>query len=68
VLEEGDTGRHEHDVVDVEQEVDGVVATPKNKQGRVRLGLNKTKGDQVGDEAIVLGPWRLLKAIQRVVN
>jgi hypothetical protein len=34
-LEEGNTRRREHDVVDVEKEVDGVIATPKDEQGRV---------------------------------
>jgi hypothetical protein len=42
-LKKGETGHYEHDVVDVEQEVDGVAAAPKEKQGRVQLGLNKAK-------------------------
>jgi hypothetical protein len=39
-LEEGRTGYREHDVVDIEQEVDSVVVAPKNKQGCVRIGLD----------------------------
>jgi hypothetical protein len=39
-LEEGSTGRHEHDVVDVEKKVAGVVAVPKDEQGCVRLSLD----------------------------
>jgi hypothetical protein len=37
-------GCREHNVVDVEQEVDGVVAAPVDEQGRVRLGLDEADG------------------------
>lgn len=33
-------GRREHDVIDVEQEVDGVVVVSMDEQGHVRLGLD----------------------------
>jgi hypothetical protein len=67
-LEEGNTRRREHDVVDVEKEVDGVIATPKDEQGRVWLGLDEAEGGQVGGEATVLGMCCLLVAIQRAVK
>jgi hypothetical protein len=54
-LEEGDTGRHEHNFVDA-AEVDAVVAVPKDEQGGLRLGLNEAEGDQIGGEATVPGP------------
>ena len=41
-------GRHEHDVVDVEQQVDGVFAASVDEQGRVQLGLDEVDGGQVG--------------------
>lgn len=45
------TGLLEHSVVDVEDELDGVVVAPKNELERVRLVLDKANGDQVGGEA-----------------
>jgi hypothetical protein len=45
------TGLLEHTVVDVEDELDGVVVAPKNELERVQLVLDKAKGDQVGGEA-----------------
>jgi hypothetical protein len=56
VLEKISTGRHEHDVVDVEQQVDGVVAALVDEQRRVRLDFDKAEGGQVGGEATVPGP------------
>jgi hypothetical protein len=44
-------GRREHDVVNVEEDVDSVVSLPMNEHGRARLGLDEAKGYQVGDEA-----------------
>jgi hypothetical protein len=54
-LLEGDTGRCEHDTVDVE-EVDDVNATSKDDQGCVRLGLDEAEGDQVGGKVTVPSP------------
>jgi hypothetical protein len=68
VLEKIDTRCCEHDVVDVEQEVDGAIATMIDEQGQVRLGLNEAKGSQVGSEATVLDLWRLLEAIHGAVQ
>jgi hypothetical protein len=65
-LEESDT-RREHDVVDIE-EVDGVVATPMDEQGRVRLGFDESSGDQVESEATVPSPRCLIEVIQRAVS
>jgi hypothetical protein len=53
MLNEGGTGHREHVVVDVEQEVDGVVIVSNDEQGRVLLGVNKVKGDQVGGKTTV---------------
>jgi hypothetical protein len=61
-------GCREHNVVDVEQEVDSVVAAPVDEQGRVRLGLNEADGGQVRGEATVPSPWRLLEAVQGPVQ
>jgi hypothetical protein len=44
-LEEDRIGHYEHDVVDIEQEVDGVIIVPKDKQECVRLDLDEAKGD-----------------------
>jgi hypothetical protein len=43
-LKKGITRRCDHDVIDVEQEVDGVVAMPIDEQGRVRLCLDEIEG------------------------
>jgi hypothetical protein len=67
VLEKGDTRCRKHDVVDVE-EVDSVIVLSMDEQGHVRLGIDETKGDQVGGEATVPGSWGLLKAIQREIH
>jgi hypothetical protein len=56
-------GCREHNVVDVEQKVDGVVAAPVDEQGRVRLGLDEADGGQVGGKATVPCSWRLLEAV-----
>lgn len=39
-----------------------------DKQGRVRLGLDKAEGDQVGVKATVPSPWCLLESIQGAVQ
>jgi hypothetical protein len=52
------------DNIDIEQEVDGVVTMEVDEEGRVRLGLDKIDGGQVGGEAAVSGPQCLLEAIQ----
>jgi hypothetical protein len=67
-LEKVGDGCREHNVVDVEQELDGVVATSVDEQGRVRLGLNEIDGGQVGGEATVPGLWHLLEAVQGAVQ
>jgi hypothetical protein len=56
-----------HDVVDTE-EVDDVVTVSKDEHGGGRLGLNKVKGNQIGDVVIVPGPRCLLEAIQGVIK
>jgi hypothetical protein len=58
----------EHNVIDVEKEVDGVIATPVEEEGHVRLGLDEADGGQVGGEAIVPSPLRLLEAVQGAVQ
>jgi hypothetical protein len=52
VLKKSGTGRYEHDAINV----DGVIVVPVDEHGRVRLGLDKAEGHQVGGEATVLGP------------
>lgn len=64
---QGSTGRREHDIIEVE-EVHGVVATLKDEQGRVLLGLDEAEVDQVGDKATVPVPRRLFEAIQKAVK
>jgi hypothetical protein len=61
-------GCREHNVVDVEQKEDGVVAASLDEEGRVRLGLDEADGGQVGSEAIVPGPRRLLEAVEGAVQ
>jgi hypothetical protein len=63
VLKKVGGGRHEHDVVDVEQEVDDVVIVLVDEHGHVRLGLNKAEGGQGGSEASVPTPCCLLEAV-----
>lgn len=53
MLKEGGPGHHEHVVVDVDQEVDGVVIMSNDEHGHVLLGVNKVKGDQVGGKMTV---------------
>jgi hypothetical protein len=48
VLKKVGSGHREHDVIDVEQEEDGVVVAPIDEQGCVRLDLNEVEEDQVG--------------------
>jgi hypothetical protein len=67
-LEKISTELHEYNFVDVEQEVDGVVAASIDEPGRVWLGLDEAEGGQVGDEATVPGPWRLLVVVQGAVQ
>jgi hypothetical protein len=68
VLKKIKTGNHEHDVINVEEQVDGVVAMPVDEHGHVRLGLDEAEGHQVGGETIVLGPRHLLEAIHGAVQ
>jgi hypothetical protein len=68
VLKKSDTRCYEHDAVDVEQEVYGVVAVPMDEHGRVRLGLDEAEGGQVGGKATIPGLWRLLEVVQGVVQ
>ena len=42
-------------IVDIEEEVNNVVAAPKDEKGRLRLDLEEAKGVQVGGEATVPG-------------
>ena len=56
------------DNIDIEQEVDGVVTMEVDEEGRVRLGLDKADGGQVGSEATVPGPRHLLEAIEGAVQ
>jgi hypothetical protein len=63
VLEEDDIRWHEHDVVNVEEEVYDVVVVLMDEHGCVRLSLDKAKGDQVGGEATVPSLSCLLEAI-----
>jgi hypothetical protein len=56
-LEEGGTGYSEDDVVDIEEEVNGVVAALMDEPGHARLGLDEIKGDQVGGEANKPSSW-----------
>jgi hypothetical protein len=67
-LKKSSTGCREHDVVDVEQEVEGVVAVPIYEQGRVRLGLDEAEGGQVGGKATAPGPRRLLEPVQGAIQ
>jgi hypothetical protein len=53
----------EDNVVDVE-EVDEVLASSVDKEGCVRLGLDEADGGQVGGEAAIPGPRRLLEAVE----
>ena len=62
VLEEGGTGRHEYNVVEVEEVVDGLIAMPMDERGHVRLGLDEARGDQVGGEATASNPKPLAPA------
>jgi hypothetical protein len=44
------------------------LAAPVDEQGRVRLGLDEADGGQVGGEATVPSPWRLLEAVKGPVQ
>jgi hypothetical protein len=66
-LEKIGDGCREHDVVDVE-EVDDVIATTVDEEGRIRLGLDEADGGQVGGEAAIPGPRRLLEAVEGTVQ
>jgi hypothetical protein len=55
------------DNINIEQEVDGVVAMEVDEEGHVRLGLDKIDGGQVGGEAAVPGLQCLHEAIQGAV-
>jgi hypothetical protein len=66
-LKQGTARCREHDVVAVEEEVDDVVAVSMDEHGHVLFGLVEAEGDQVGGEATVPCPWRLLEAIEGAV-
>jgi hypothetical protein len=61
-------GCREHNVVDVEQEVDGVVVASVYEHRHVRLGLDEVDGGQVGGEATVPHMRRLFEAVQGAVQ
>jgi hypothetical protein len=56
-------GNREHNGVDIEEEVVGVIATLIDEQERVRVGLDEVDGGQVGGKANVPCPRRLLEAL-----
>jgi hypothetical protein len=56
------------DDVNVEQQVSSVSAEAVNEQWDVRLDLHEAQGDQVGGEAVVPRTWRLLQAVQEIVE
>jgi hypothetical protein len=58
----------EDDVVDVEQQVNSVDAAAVDEEQGVQLGLHKSQGDQVGDEAVVPRSRRLLHAVEGLVE
>ena len=63
-LQEVDGGCHENNVVDVEEEVDEVLAPPVDEEGCVRLGLDEADGGQIGGEAAIPGTRCLLEAVE----
>ena len=60
-LQEIGSGCHERNVIDVQEEVDDVLAPPVDEERCVRLGLDEADGGQVGGEAAVPGPRCLLR-------
>lgn len=40
-LKEGGTGRREHNIVDIQQQVEGVSVVPEDEQGRVQLSFDE---------------------------
>jgi hypothetical protein len=63
-LQEVGGGNREDNVVDVDEEVDAVLAPPVDEEGCVRLGLNEADGGQIGGEAAEPGSRRLLEAVE----
>jgi len=66
VLKESDRRGREHNVIDVEQQVDHMLAATEDEQGCVRLGLRESQGQQVCSKSIVPSTGRLLKSIERL--
>jgi hypothetical protein len=58
----------EDDVVDVEQQVSSDGAVMVDEQRGVRLGLHEAQGDQVGGKVVVPRSWRLLQAVEGLVE
>jgi len=67
-LKESSRRGREHNVVDVEQQVDHIIAATEDEQGGVRLGLRESQGQQVCSKSTVPGMGRLLKSIEGLVQ
>ena len=61
-------GGHADDVINIEEQVGRVSATAVDKQRSVRLGLHKTKRDQMRGEAAVPSTGSLLETVERLVQ
>jgi hypothetical protein len=58
----------EHNVINIKQQVYCIGVTMEDKQGGVRLGLNKTQTKEVSGEPAVPSMGHLLQLVERLVE
>jgi hypothetical protein len=68
VLQERCARCGEHNVINIKQQVYRVGAVVENEQGGVRLGLNKSQGDEVHGKPVVPSSGCLLQIVERFVE
>jgi hypothetical protein len=68
VLQEWCARCDEHNVINIKQQVYRIGAAAEDEQGGVRLGLNRSQGEEVCGEPAVPSPGCLLQLIERLVE
>jgi hypothetical protein len=68
VLQEHCARCGEHNVINIKQQVYHVSAMAGDEQGGVKLGLNKSQGEELRGEPVVPSPGCLLQPVERFVE
>jgi hypothetical protein len=59
---------HPNNIINIKQQVYHISLTAEDKQGGVRLGLNKSQSEEVHGEPVVPSPGRLLQPVEKLVE